>query len=134
MFKVYFHLDTPLLYGVQLNLGPSSLPRSWSLCYNAVYALPMGSSNLPTILSLCNKTKLLLGCRPKNKMVLTVAAMGNRTDVLYNCGSISNCVKVANGVGWYYSNSYSWGFVRRNDGLFRDSCDTNTTNAAHRLC
>jgi hypothetical protein len=94
----------------------------------------MGSNNLHIILSSCNKTNLLLGCRPKNSTVLTVAAMGNRADVLYNCSSISNCVRVANGVGWYYSNSYSWGFAKENDPVVRNSCDTGNTNPAYRLC
>ncbi len=131
--ELCFHLDTPLLYGVQLNLDLSSLMGSWALCYNGTYASAMDSNNLDTILNSCNKTKLLLGCRPAGNKLLTVAAMGNRTDVLYNCSSTFSCTKVANGVGWYYSNSYSWGFVSGNDAVQRISCDTGTTNAAYRL-
>ena len=40
----------------------------------------------------------------------------------------------ANGVSWYYNDSYSWGFARENDPLSRNSCDTNNTNPEDRLC
>ncbi|UJR19800.1 hypothetical protein I4U23_022933 [Adineta vaga] len=122
------------LSGVQLNLNPSSLPNGWTLCYTATYAAAMGTYSLPTILSICNKNKLLLGCRPVNTTILIVAAMGNRNDVLYNCSMSTSCTNVANGVGWYYSDSYSWGFISGDDTVLRNSCDTGSTNAAYRLC
>ncbi|CAF1180535.1 unnamed protein product [Adineta steineri] len=122
------------LSGVQLNLDPSSLPNGWSLCYSATYADNLDSTIVATILATCNKNKLLLGCRPVANTTLTVAAMGNRADVLYDCGSTSTCTHVANGVGWYFSSSYSWGFVRGSDNVTRDSCDVATGDAAYRLC
>ncbi|CAF1228797.1 unnamed protein product [Adineta ricciae] len=120
--------------GVQLDFNPSSLPSGWSLCYSATYATIMEVSSLSSILSSCNKNNLLLGCRPAGSVNLTVAAMGNRNDVLYNCGSVINCIHIANGVGWYYSDSYSWGFVSGGDTVTRSSCDTASTNANYRLC
>ncbi|CAF4327099.1 unnamed protein product, partial [Adineta steineri] len=78
------------LYGVQLNLNPSSLPNSWSQCYTATYAANMGTTNLNTILSACNKNRLLLGCRQSGHTIMDVAAMGYRADVLYNCATTSN--------------------------------------------
>ncbi|CAF1073897.1 unnamed protein product [Adineta steineri] len=122
------------LYGVQLNLDPSSLPSGWSLCYNATYADTMVSTVVATVLSTCNKNKLLLGCRPVANTILTVAAMGNRADVLYNCSSARNCTHVANGVGWYFSDSYSWGFVSGSDTVIRNTCDEGTGDDAYRLC
>ncbi|CAF0917732.1 unnamed protein product [Adineta steineri] len=122
------------LYGVQLNLDPLSLPSGWSLCYSATYADSLASTVVATVLATCNKNKLLLGCRPVANTILTVAAMGNRADVLYNCSSTSTCTNVVNGVGWYFSDSYSWGFVRGSDTVTRDSCDTGTSNDAYRLC
>jgi hypothetical protein len=134
MLKLCFNLAAQTLYGVQLNLDPSSLLSDWSLCLNEPYPSFINSVRLNIILTLCNKNKLLLGCRPVGNKVLTVAAMGNRTDVLYNCSSTPSCTKVANGVGWYYSSSYSWGFVSGNDPVTRHSCDTHNTSEVYRLC
>lgn len=131
---VFFHLVALSLYGVQLNLDPNLLPSGWSLCYSATYATTMPAATITSILTSCNKAKLLLGCRPAGNTLMTVAAMGDRADVLYNCGTTTSCTYVSNGVGWYYSNSYSWGFARGGDTVTRSSCDTATTNPAYRLC
>ncbi|CAF1264729.1 unnamed protein product [Adineta ricciae] len=130
----YLFLVSLTQSGVQLDFDPNSLPSGWSLCYNNTYADTMDQSSLSTILSSCNKTKLLLGCRQVNTVKLTVAAMGNRADVLYDCSTTENCTQIANGVGWYYSDSYSWGFVNGSDAVERNSCDTGSTNDAYRLC
>ncbi len=76
----------------------------------------------------------MLGCRPIGNALLNVAAMGLRADVLYNCGTNSSCTQVGNGVGWYFSDNYSWGFVNGNDTVTRNSCDIGSTNSAYRLC
>ncbi|CAF0956826.1 unnamed protein product [Adineta steineri] len=120
--------------GVQLNLATSLLSSAWSPCYTATYATNMSAANLPGILALCNGTRLLLGCRPVGSAVLTVAAMGDRSAVLHDCGSAQNCAYVTNGVGWYYSDSWSWGFVNGNDTVSRTSCDTVSIDADYRLC
>ena len=110
------------------------MTSDWSACYTTTYSTVLTSSLLTSILATCSKAKLLLGCRPVGNTILTVAAMGNRSDVLYNCGSTSSCVYTANGVGWYYSNSYSWGFAQGGDSVTRSSCDTASTNPTYRLC
>jgi hypothetical protein len=128
-------MTTPLsLYGVQLNLSLSSIPIGWSLCYTGAYAASMAPSAVATILASCNQSKLLLGCSPVNSTILTVAAMGNRADVLYNCSTLQNCTNVANGVGWYYGDSWSWGFVQGGDVVVRNSCDVGSYNTSYRLC
>lgn len=132
--RFIFDLAALSLYGVQFNLNPSSLPSGWSQCYTATYASDMSSTVVASILSTCNRNKLLLGCRPTGNTILTMAAMSNRADVLYDCGSTGNCVYTANGVGWYFSNSYSWGFVNGGDTPSRSSCDTASGNDAYRLC
>lgn len=78
-------LAASLLYGVQLNLNPVSLPNTWSQCYNDTYNVIMNSTLHSNIISVCNKGKLMLGCRPKGNALLSVSAMGLRNDVLYNC-------------------------------------------------
>ncbi|UJR18859.1 hypothetical protein I4U23_021987 [Adineta vaga] len=118
----------------EFNLYPNSLPGGWSLCYNGTYADNMNTGVVAIVLSSCNKAKLLLGCRPINNVNLTIAAMGSRSDVLYNCSSIANCTNIANGVGWYFSDSYSWGFIKGGDTATRGICDTGSTNAIYRLC
>lgn len=109
---------------VETNFDVSTLPLGWTLCYNDTYDVVLNSSLLDLIKTQCYKGKLLLGCGLVNSSVLTVAAMGLRADVLYDCGSIINCTHVANGVGWYYSSDYSWGFVQNTDSVYRSSCDT----------
>jgi hypothetical protein len=123
-----------MISGVVLNFDPTSLSNNWSLCYNGTYDIALNQSLLTSILNVCNKGNLMLGCRPVGTNLLTVAAMGLRADVLYNCNNAVNCTHVANGVGWYYSDSYSWGFVNGTDSVTRGSCDTATTNSNYRLC
>lgn len=123
-----------LLKGVQLNFDPLSLSHEWSNCYKASYAANMTSTDLSIILSTCNGNRLLLGCRPANESRLIVAAMGYRSDVLYNCSSSKTCTKQANGVGWYFSDSYSWGFAKGGDTVSRNACDIGSKNPAYRLC
>jgi hypothetical protein len=77
---------------------------------------------------------LLIGCGPVGNITLTVAAMGLRADVLFNCSTSATCTHVANGVGWYYSAVYSWGFVNYNDTVSRNTCDTGSADPAYRLC
>ena len=107
----YLYLVSLPLNEVLFNLNPSLLSNTWSSCYAATYATPMSASLISTILTTCSGSKLLLGCRPVGSTALTVAAAGNRADVLYNCGTTTACVNQVNGVGWYFSDSYSWGFA-----------------------
>lgn len=76
----------------------------------------------------------MLACKLKTDTVYTLAAMGLRSDVLYNCGTLTSCVNVANGVGWYFSDDHSWGFINGGDLVSRSSCDTESTNPELRLC
>jgi hypothetical protein len=117
--------DADCLYwasGVQKNVNPASL-IGWTQCYSGTYA-----DNFPplqTILTQCDKSKLLLACRPTGQPTFTLVAMANRLDVLFDCGQQLNCTKQSNGVGWYYSASYSWGFAPGGQPVSRQSCDYN---------
>ncbi|CAF1167639.1 unnamed protein product [Adineta steineri] len=121
-------------YGVQLNFDTQALSNDWSLCYNDTYNVILNSSFLISVLEICNKQKLMLGCRPVGSSLLSVAAMGLRGDVLYSCGESTSCTHIANGVGWYFAYEYSWGFVNNNDIVYRYACDTTSTNPIYRLC
>lgn len=94
----------------------------------------MTASVVASILATCNKNKLLLGCRPVGSTIFTVAAMGNRADVLYNCGTTVTCTYNANNVAWYFSDSHSWGFAPAGSTVNRVSCDDVTTDGNYRLC
>lgn len=119
---------------MQRNLNPATLPIGWSECYRGTYAVHLNGSLLTSVLSACNKSKVLLACRPVGNITFTVAAMGLRADVLFPCGMLVNCTNVSNGVGWYYSDNWSWGFVPNNDPVVRSSCDTRMMNSSYGLC
>ena len=78
-----------------------------------------------------------MACGPENSDTLTVAARGNYEDVFREETSFYNAQSghVANGVEWYFSDSYSWGFVQPGDGMNLHSCDTATGDyPQHRMC
>ncbi|NUQ75694.1 MAG: hypothetical protein HUU21_19290 [Polyangiaceae bacterium] len=117
--------DADCLYwvpGVQQNVDPALL-SGWSQCWSGTYT--DGFPSLQNILAQCDKSKLLMACRPMGSPTYTLLAMGPRLDVLFDCGSQSNCTKQSNGVGWYYSSSYSWGFAPGGMPVNRSSCDYN---------
>ncbi len=117
--------DNDCLYwqsGVQQNVPAASLV-GWTQCYEDTYA----DSNTPmqTILQQCDKSKLLMACRQAGSPSFTLLAMAPRVDVLFDCGQQTNCTKQSNGVGWYYSDDYSWGFAPGGLSVNRNSCDYN---------
>ena len=113
---------------MQQNVAPATM-TGWTQCYTGTFQddLPVG-----TVLSQCPKGKLMLACRPVGQANWNLAAMGLRNDVLFDCGSQNSCTHQANGVGWYFSSSWSWGFVSGADPVARNSCDTDA--GPLRLC
>jgi hypothetical protein len=89
---------------------------------------------MASILQQCDKSKLLLACRPVGGATYTLAAMGPRADVLFDCGTQLGCVHDMNGVGWYYSDSWSWGFAPGGEVVNRNSCDTANSQSHLRMC
>lgn len=129
------HILVYWVSGPQFGLDPNLLSTSgWRECYNSTYATSLSLSVITTILTQCRKTKLLLACKPASTVNYTLAAMGVRSDVLFNCATVSSCTRVANGVAWYFSTTYSWGFAQAGDPVSRSSCDTNPINPTARLC
>jgi len=55
------------------------------------------------------------------------------SDVTFDTGT-GNTPHNANGVGWYYNDSYSWGFARQGDPISRSTCDIEGGNPESRLC
>jgi hypothetical protein len=62
--------------------------------------------------------------------------MGSRADVLFDCTDTEDCSHLANGVEWYYSESWSWDFAPAGEPVERDNCDTNSDEgtAELRMC
>ena len=93
--------------------------KGWELCFSGFYN---GTESLDTVLTQCNRDPLLLAGGPTGSETLTVLAAAPRDDVLFDTGE-SNKPHNANGSGWYYDDSFSWGFAKKGDRLKRDSCD-----------
>jgi hypothetical protein len=116
--------------GPQTNISLSGL-SGWTVCHTDRYE--ESSTSLSTILSNCNQEKLMLACRQTGSDNLIVAAYAHRDDVTYDTGT-GDTPHNANGVGWYYDDSYSWGFADQGDPIDRNSCDTASSAGQYRLC
>jgi len=105
----------------------------WELCWSS----PFGEAGMAVaeVLDRCPGEELLLACRPVGQPTLTLAAMGSRPDVLHDCLRDAACLHEANGVGWYYSDNYSWGFAPPDGPVRRSSCDVERDVGAElRMC
>jgi Bacterial TSP3 repeat len=125
--------DFPPYYafsGVATNLPESSL-IGWTICYQDQYST--SGVSLDTIKSQCSGDMILVACRQAGFTDLLVAANAPRDDVFYDTGT-GNVTHEANGVEWYYNNSYSWGYVTGGESVSRSSCDTASSQAETRLC
>ncbi len=121
--------------GVQNNLDGNNL-GGWTLCYKDLYS--NANTSLQTILNMCTGSNLLLACRKVNTNTLLVAAEAPRADVIFmtqggNCNP-GQQTHMANGAGWYYNTSWSWGFVKGGDTADLCSCDTSNVDPNQRLC
>jgi len=106
--------------GVQTNL-PAAQLAGWTECFSELYNV--SGTPLATILAQCDQENLLLGCRAvADPTILIVAANAPRADVIFDTGT-GDVPHDANGVGWYYNDSYSWGFALQGDPITRSSCD-----------
>jgi hypothetical protein len=116
--------------GVQQNVPPFVM-TGWTQCFSGTYEKDLTQS-LPAIMQLCSKANLMLTCRQVGSPTWALAAMAPRVDVLFDCGSNASCTHQANGVGWYFSPSFSWGFANGGDPVARSQCDTDA--GPLRLC
>ncbi len=117
--------------GPQLDVSQDNLV-GWELCWSGLYGTP--SEPLVDILDVsCTKAKLLVACRPVTDTNLTLLAMGERDAVTFDTGT-GNVPYNHNGVGFYYNDSYSWGFALEGDSITRSSCDIANDNEEFRMC
>lgn len=103
----------------------------WKVCYQGLYS-DTGVS-LSQLLSECDGDHLMLAGGPLVGSAWDVLAAAPRADVLTDTGG-SSTPHQANGTGWYFSSSYSWGFARAGDPISLGSCDTEGVNVDERLC
>jgi hypothetical protein len=122
--------------GPQANVDQGQL-EGWEPCFSDLYG--DDTAVLDDILTQCDKDLLLLAGGPTGDPTLTVLAAAPRADVLFDTGE-SNTPHDANGSGWYFNDTYSWGFAKQGDPILRDSCDVAGTefepgpNPGLRLC
>ncbi len=116
--------------GIAQNLPILSL-TGWRQCYTDLYN---NTKPLADVLAACPGPSLLLACRATGSGTPTLAASAASADVLFDTG-FSNVLHEANGVGWYFSDAYSWGFAPSGAVVDRDECDVVTaTDPDLRLC
>ncbi|MBU6280320.1 MAG: fibronectin type III domain-containing protein, partial [Actinomycetales bacterium] len=77
--------------------------------------------------------------QPLSDREFTIVAAAPMSDVLTDTGDGTNATHISNGVGWYYSDNYSWGFVKAGDEVDRRWCDAGGildgwANPGARLC
>jgi hypothetical protein len=122
--------------GVQTNVSISTvLNGGWSQCFSTTYG-SFGAS-LSGIASACTGSNMMLAARATGSDTLLLLAQALESDVMFDTGT-GNVTHNANGVEWYFNDSYSWGFANGGQTVFRTSCDTNDSSGeaggATRLC
>jgi len=118
--------------GVQTNVPKSTvLNGGWTECYSDLYG------NSGTLLSslepLCQGANVMLACSQVDGNEFVVLGQAPIEDVVFNTGT-GNTTHPANGIEWYFNESWSWGFAPSGETVSRNSCDTNSTAAEQRLC
>lgn len=115
----------------------------WTACFSSPYgddAAPL----VPDVLAGCGGDLLMMAGGANGSGTLDLLAWAPRADVTYPTGGESApfATHVANGVGWYFDESWSWGFAPSGAPVELDSCDIaastafGTTDATtpYRLC
>ena len=123
---------TPI--GVQTNVSVATvLSGGWSQCFVGTYGTPIGNSSALPLAGCDTSGDLMLAARLTGSDTLLLLAQAPTADVLFDVGN-GNTTHNANGVEWYYSENYSWGFAQGGDTVARNQCDTNGGNGQFRLC
>ena len=127
--------------GVQQNLPEADvLAGGFRECWRGTY--DAGGTAIDEIVNGCQGQQLVMACRPVGNPNLTLAALGDRDQVLTptgnpNADGITDRGHDHNGVHWYFDRDYSWGFAPGGDSTFLTTCDYDDgsqTDADLRLC
>jgi len=103
----------------------------WSICYQDVYANSIQNA-LPQIKAACAGQNLMLACKQAAAQNYQVLAAAPRIDVFTDTGPLNGQTHLANGVQWYYNNTWAWGFAPAGAPVWQMQCDIN--QGADRLC
>ena len=123
---------TYLPTGVQQSVPVTTVTSGgWTECHRALYGAT--GTSVASVLAACGGDRLMLACRQTGSPTLSVLAQAPRADVIFDTGT-SNVTRQANGVSWYYSPNYSWGFAPGGQPVTRGSCDTTNTGNNDRIC
>jgi len=119
--------------GIDINVSQSALESAgWSVCHSELYG--QSGTVITDILSACSGENLMLACRAVGESDFLVAAYAPKTDVTYDTGIDYSTTHSTGSVEWYYNDSYSWGFAKGGDDVYKNSCDINSTDAEYRMC
>ena len=108
------------------------LDDGWSVCHADRYS--QGNTVLEDLFAACDGDQMMLACRPRGEVDLTLAAAGATAEVTRDVGLGLEAVNPHNDVNFYYSPTLSWGFAPIDQGVLRQSCDTLNVQAEDRLC
>jgi hypothetical protein len=107
--------------GVQTDVPEATVTSGgWSTCYQAAFS--ESGTPLATIQANCDKAQLMMACREIGSPNFKLLAAAPRADVFTDTGT-GDTPHDANGVGWYYNDSYSWGFAPAGEPINRSTCD-----------
>lgn len=116
--------------GVQTNVPVATVTSGgWTECYRDTF--DVDGVPIANVSTSCASSQMMMACRPVGSPNLTVLAQAPKTDVMFDTGT-GNVLHVANGVGWYFNNSWSWGFAAVGDVVNRNSCDV--VAGGNRMC
>ncbi|MFB6375958.1 MAG: hypothetical protein ABEN55_23215, partial [Bradymonadaceae bacterium] len=116
--------------GVKNNFSQAQL-AGWNQCHKDLYR--DSGKRISTIKNDCSKGNVLIACKKKGSSTIYAAAHAPRNDVFTDTGT-GDSTHQANGVEWYFSPDYSWGFAPKGESVDRNSCDVNQRGDDKRLC
>ncbi len=117
--------------GILEDVAPDRL-GGWEICHQDTYG--ESGTRIADVLAQCDGEYIMYGCKQNAAENWQLLAMGERDEVFRNTGDQGNQLNEHNGVAWYFSQSWSIGFVLPGTGVQRNSCDTANNSPEYRLC
>ncbi|MFN3202856.1 MAG: MopE-related protein, partial [Bradymonadia bacterium] len=118
--------------GVQNDLVVAEVVAGgFDLCWNEPYEEAQTGifganevTQLPGVLQRCEGEVLMMACRRLDAETLSVAAMGERDEILEVTPFATRVPNnIHNGVNWYFNNDFYWGFAPAGARIDAFSCD-----------
>ncbi|MCA9540351.1 MAG: hypothetical protein KC620_15740, partial [Myxococcales bacterium] len=114
-------------FGVQQNVNAAQVAaQGWQVCHSSLYST--GGHSLAQIRANCQGDDVMMACRPVGAAAYTLAAAGDYAEVFFDVGNAADASHLHNGVQWYYSETWSWGFAPAGEPVNRTSCDFDSGN------